>query len=102
MRRYIRDAEDDDIAVMRIPISTYMVFISGDKIDKMAELCGILLAVSNMCAFYLEEALKVDHSIPMGPLRGLHMILSKLTPPTGEAHRARVLEIYDEMTRLPE
>ncbi|KAK1412409.1 hypothetical protein QVD17_33638 [Tagetes erecta] len=98
VRRYIRDAADEDIAVMRVPLFTYMVFVLGFD---MAEYCGMFLAVANMCSFYLEEGFNVEHGIPMAPLRGLYMALPQLTPPSGEAHRARVLEIYDEMIPLP-
>ncbi|KAK9073069.1 hypothetical protein SSX86_007391 [Deinandra increscens subsp. villosa] len=94
VRRFICDASDTDIAPMRIPLFSYMISILGYDV---AWLSGILLAVSNMCCYYLEELEDVVSFEQMPPLRGIDMALAWLTPPSGEAHRAEVLEIYDKM-----
>ncbi|KAI3759870.1 hypothetical protein L1987_50254 [Smallanthus sonchifolius] len=55
VRRFICDASDSDIAIMRYPLSSYMVSMLGCR---RAFLCGILLAIANMCSYYLEKACK--------------------------------------------
>ncbi|KAI7733103.1 hypothetical protein M8C21_010381 [Ambrosia artemisiifolia] len=92
VRRFLCDASDEDISVMRTPLLCYMITCLGYD---LASLSGILLAITNMCSYYLEKRVNLVHDVPLLPLRGVNMALAWLTPPSGRAHRARVLKLYD-------
>uniref|UniRef100_A0A251TJQ1 F-box domain-containing protein n=2 Tax=Helianthus annuus TaxID=4232 RepID=A0A251TJQ1_HELAN len=92
VRRFISDARGEDISIMRIPLQCYLIVCLGYDI---AHFSGILLAVADMCSYYLEKRVNPVREVRRLPLRGVNIALPILTRPSGRAHRARVLELYD-------
>ncbi|KAJ0878717.1 hypothetical protein HanRHA438_Chr10g0442941 [Helianthus annuus] len=99
VRRFISDARGEDISIMRIPLQCYMIICFGYDIARFS---GILLAVADMCSYYLEKRVNRVREVRRLPLRGVNMALPILTRPSGRAHRARVLELYDVMFNVHE
>ncbi|XP_076896814.1 uncharacterized protein LOC143549933 [Bidens hawaiensis] len=92
VRRFISDASDEDLSIMRISLFSYMISFSGYR---EARGSGLLLAIAEMCSYYLEKRVNVVHDVPRQPLYGIDMAFNFLIPPSGRAHRALVLALFD-------
>ncbi|XP_076938240.1 uncharacterized protein LOC143606317 [Bidens hawaiensis] len=92
VRRVISDASDEDLSIMRIPLFSYMISFLGYR---EARGSGLLLAIAEMCSYYLEKRVNVVHDVPGQQLYGIDIAFDFLTPPSGRAHRALVLALFD-------
>ncbi|KAJ9545144.1 hypothetical protein OSB04_024851 [Centaurea solstitialis] len=104
VRAFIAYSGGADMAPMRIPLFSYMISFLGYDVARQ---CGILLAVTNLCSFEIIR-LKV-HKLSNIPeysgnnvsMNGLNNAMARLTPPSGAAHRERLLALFDEFFPSP-
>ncbi|KAI3677593.1 hypothetical protein L6452_36859 [Arctium lappa] len=99
VRSFIAYSSCKDMASMRIPLFSYMISFLGYDV---ARECGILLAVTNLCSYeiirlkYRGPSNIPENSVNDALLNGLTNAMARLTPPSGVAHRERLLALFDE------